>query len=108
MPLKLGSSICCPSCTYNKKLIGEPIFHSELKDACDWDTYYGLAKKKGRMVYISKPLMAKRYHTDAQSNIDLKNGTRAHDDAIMFNKMWPKWIAKILLKKYSKAYEMYR
>lgn len=108
LPLKLGSSICCPTCTYNKKKLESPIFHSELKDACDWDTYYEMTKKRGRMVYISKPLVAKRYHSGAQSNADLESGVRAKDDEIMFNKMWPKWIAKKLLKKYSKAYDMYK
>ena len=38
--LAFGNSINCPSVTYNKELIGDNVFTSDLKFALDWDTFF--------------------------------------------------------------------
>ena len=35
--LKLGNPVVCPSCTYRKNYLPDPIFHSECRYALDWD-----------------------------------------------------------------------
>lgn len=104
--LSFGNTICCPSCTYNKSLLGENFFNSELTHCCDWDMYYKMAKMKGRVVYIPEKIMAKRYHTDSQTSLDQASGKRYKEDQIMFLKFWPKWVVKLIMKKYVKAYDI--
>ena len=104
--LCLGNTICCPSCTYNKKILGENFFNSEFTFCCDWDMYYKLAKMKGRVVYIPEKIMAKRYHTGSQTSQDQQSGKRYREDQAMFRKFWPNWIVKIIMRKYTDAYKV--
>ena len=106
--LSLGNTVCCPSCTYNTKLLGFDFFDSEFTHCCDWDFYYKAAKMRGKAVYISKFCMAKRYHAGSQTSADIKSGKRVKEDYAMFCKFWPKWIAKLILRKYKKAYDINR
>lgn len=104
--LAFGNTVCCPSCTYNKKLLGDNFFNSEFTHCCDWDLYYKMAEMKGRMVYISEKLMSKRYHTGSQTFEDIQSGKRYKEDCAMFSKFWPKWIVNKMMKKYVKAYDI--
>lgn len=103
--LSLGSPICCPAVTYNKQLIGDKIFTSNMKCSLDWDTWYKLSKYKGRFVYINKDLMAHRIHEESETSVSIANNVRQNEDYEMFRKFWPKRIAKLLTKVYSKSLE---
>jgi len=107
MPLAFGSCINCPSVTYNKKLLGENVFTSELKFALDWDTYLKIARMDGPSIYIPKKLVNYRIHDNATTMEFLKDNKRKADDIIMFNKIWPKFITKILMKYYVRCYDTY-
>ena len=105
--ISLGNSICCPTVTYNKEILGESFFTSELKFNIDWDTFYKLAELKGIFAYVDKPLTFYRVHDDATSKEFIENHLREKDDIYMFSKFWPKWIVKIIMVFYKKAYDTY-
>jgi len=105
--LSMGNSICCPAVTYNKSVLGDNVFTSELKFNIDWDTFYKLASIKGRFLYEHKSLTYYRVHDGATSKEFIENTNRIKDDTIMFNKFWPKPITKIIMKFYKKAYNTY-
>lgn len=105
--LSLGNSICCPSVTYNKRVIGESVFTSKLKFSIDWDTFNKLAKKKGRFSYVDKPLLHYRVYNGATTKEFIENHTREADDIYMFNQFWPSFITKIIMRFYVKAYDTY-
>jgi len=107
LSLSFGNSINCPSCTYNKKLIGGNIFTSDLKFALDWDTYLKLARRKGRFIYINKYLLNYRIHDEATTKQFIISNKRQIDDTIVFNKIWPKFMTKIIMKFYVKCYDTY-
>ena len=107
LSLSLGNSINCPSVTYNKKLLGENVFTSELKFALDWDTFLKIARMKGISIYIPKRLIDYRIHDGATTKEFIVNNTRKQEDIIMFNKIWPKFITKIIMKVYVKSYDTY-
>ena len=102
-----GNSICCPSCTYNKEQIGDDMFHSEYDFALDWDNLYELAGKKGRFICSEKPLIAYRVHAAATTQACIEDNRRPVDEMVMFRKMWPDWMVKILMHFYRKAYKEY-
>lgn len=104
--IAFGFTVCCPSCTHNRKLLGENFFNSEFQMCCDWDMFYKLAKMKGRIVYVPEKLMSKRFHKDSTTSMDIVSGLRYKEDLAMFEKMWPKKIAKLLMRYYVKAYEI--
>ena len=107
LTLAFGNTINCPSVTYNKNLVGEPIFTSDLKFALDWDTFYKIYSMKGKIKYIPKKLISFRIHDGATTATWIHNDTRQIEDTIMFQKFWPKTIVKLIMKFYVKCYEVY-
>ena len=108
LTLSFGNTINCPSVTYNVKLLGEPIFTSDLKYSLDWDTFLKIYSKKGRIAYISKPSIYYRIHDEATSKAWIDNNKRYDEDVIMFRKRWPNFIVKIIMKFYVKCYDVYK
>lgn len=105
--LALGNSIVCPSVTYNKAVLGENVFTSELKFNIDWDTFYKLACVDGRFLYVDRPLTFYRVHEGATSMEFIENNKRVIDDTIMFDKFWPHFLTKFIMKFYKFAYRTY-
>ena len=105
--LALGNSICCPSVTYHKKRLGASVFVSEYKFNIDWDTFLMLAKEKGTFAYVDKPLTHYRVHDGATSKEFIENNLRIDEDTRMFNQFWPKWITRMIMVFYKKAYDTY-
>lgn len=107
LTLAFGNTINCPSVTYNVKLLGTPIFTSDLKFGLDWDTFLKIYSKKGRIYYTAKPSIYYRVHDGATSKAFIVNNKRYTEDVIMFRKFWPNWIVKIIMKFYVKCYDVY-
>lgn len=107
LTLAFGNTINCPSVTYNLKLLPKPIFTSNLDYCLDWDTFLKIYSYKGKIGYISIPLIHFRIHDDATSKTYINNNKRYKEDVTMFNKLWPKWITAIIMKFYVKCYDVY-
>ena len=101
--LSMGSSICCPSVTYHKAVIGDFTFDDAFLCNPDWDAWYRLSKNKGAFIYIPKPLMIHRIHEQSETTRLLKAGIRQKEDLIIFKRYWPDWIAGRIMKRYSKS-----
>lgn len=106
--LAFGNSICCPSVCYHKKVINGSIFTSNLKFSLDWDTYLKFSKMDGRFIYVDKTLTYYRIHNKATTAAFINNNTRQNDDIYMFGQFWPKFVVKLIMKIYVKAYEAYK
>lgn len=105
--LVFGNPIICPSCTYDKEALGEPLFDSEFKFALDWDTMWRLAERPGRFVCAERPLMYYRIHEDATTKACIQDHRRAEEEAAMYGKIWPRSMVKVLMHFYQKAYAAY-
>lgn len=101
--LSLGCSICCPSVTINKKITGENPYRTQLKCAIDWDTWDKMTEYKANFLYIPKELMGHRIHEESETSNLIENNTRLEEDLFMFEKYWPKPIAKFFMNFYSNA-----
>ena len=108
LTLSFGNTINCPSVTYNVKLLGKPVFTSDLKYSLDWDTFLKIYSMKGRIAYISKPSIYYRIHDEATSKTWINDNKRYDEDVIMFRKRWPKFMVKIIMKFYIKCYDVYK
>lgn len=105
--LLFGNPICCPSCTYNHDRIGDVMFRSEFTFALDWDNLYELARRPGRFICVERPLMAYRIHDGATTKQCIGDNRRAADEIAMFEKLWPRWMVKLLMHFYKGAYKAY-
>lgn len=101
--LSIGNAICAPSVTYNKEIVKRPIDESDLKSNIDWDTWINLAKKDGEFIYINKALLEHRIHEGSTTTSVINNHIKTEEDFKMFNRFWPKGIAKFLTKVYSES-----
>ena len=102
-----GNSVCCPSCTYNKSVIGDDMFRSGYRFALDWDNLYELAVKKGRFIISEKPLIAYRVHDGSATKALIVNRERFREEEDMFRRMLPGKIADVLLRFYGYASREY-
>ena len=102
-----GNPVICPSCTYDKKALGSPIFDSPYKFALDWDTLWRLAGMPGRFVCAEKPLIGYRIHEGATTKAFIKNHHRSEEELSMYQKIWPGPVAKLWMFFYQKAYVSY-
>lgn len=105
--LRFGNPIICPSCTYNKERVGDPVFDSPFKFALDWDTMWKLAARPGRFICEEKPLLCYRIHQGATTKACIENQERARDEAAMYGKIWPKPVVWVLMRFYRLAYRAY-
>lgn len=107
LTLAFGNSICCPTAAYHLPVTGRPVFTSELKYNIDWDTFLKYARRKAPFIYVSKPLAYYRIHQESTSAEFIENQNRIKDDIYMFNQFWPKWITRLIMVFYKKAYKTY-
>lgn len=105
--LVLGNPICCPSCTYNKELIGSPVFDSRFQYALDWDTFDRLAKWEGRFICAERPLLYYRIHEANATKACMKGDRRSREEMEMFSRFWPAPIVKGIMHFYKRAYKEY-
>ena len=83
------------------------MFRSELRFGLDWDTFWELAGRQGRFYYEKKVLTFFRIHLQSTSMLCIENSLRIKEDQMMFEKMWPKPVASLIMKFYRLAYRNY-
>ena len=101
--LKFGNSICCPAVTLVTNNCPPKIFTSGFKCNVDWHAWETLSRKKGAFTFIPKSLMGHRISDESTTTRIIKQGIRTKEDYKIFKRFWPKPIAKILTKFYSKS-----
>lgn len=102
--LFLGNPIGCPAVTFHKENIGDFQFDPDFSVNLDWDAWYRLAQKKGKFLWIRKPLVAHRIHPESETSQGLRENRRQSEDFQIFKRIWPTPIAKILGKIYALSY----
>lgn len=101
--LSLGCPICCPSVTFIKERVGENPFTNDFLSDIDWQQWELQSRKMGSFVYNSKPLMCHRIHEESATTEIIGDNARTTEDYEMFRRFWPEFIAKMLVKLYSKS-----
>ncbi|MCD7860193.1 MAG: glycosyltransferase family 2 protein [Firmicutes bacterium] len=102
--LSVCDPIGCPSVTYVKPNLPETVFHAKFTCDIDWQTWEALSRRKGRFVYVGKPLLGHRMHADCTTVKTIQaSDVRSQEDYEMFCAFWPKPIARGLSKLYSRS-----
>lgn len=95
-----GQPVPTPSVMFNKNKIGTFSFSSEFQCNMDWDAWLRLSATQGSIGYVKNRLMTHRIHSEAQTSLLIKRGIRQKEDAVIFSRLWPHWIALILTHLY--------
>ena len=102
--LSLGCPICCPSVTYNLNNLNNFQFSSEYTINLDWNAWLELATRKGAFIFVPKALMEHRIADECETAVGLSDNRRQNEDKIIFERLWPKSIASILIALYKSCY----
>ena len=103
MILSFGSPICCPSVTYNLKLLPNKRFNNHFRTNEDWEAWERYSKLNGDFVYCNDVLVAHRIHKESETSLTIKETGRSHEDYEMFRKFWPDFFASFLTKQYKRS-----
>lgn len=102
--LAFGNAICCPAVTYHLKALNDFSFSEELKTSLDWYAWYRISEQyQGRFTYIKDKLMYHRIHEGSETTATIQDKTRTKEDLWMYEQLWPKWFARLLIKPYEKS-----
>lgn len=99
--LSMGNPICCPSVTYVRGKMPDPLFKVKFKSNVDWQAWEELSRKKGTFVYIPDPLIYHRIHDESTTSKLINDNQRIGEDIEMLCRFWPRPFAKLIEKVYS-------
>lgn len=108
LPLMIGNGIGCPTCSYNIRLAGIPLFRSDYRFVIDWETLLRLSRLPGRFICCERELLDYRVHSGAETMKNIANHNREREEAEIFSMMWPKPAVRLLMHFYKKAYKDYK
>lgn len=102
--LSFGNPLACPAVTYNLGKLEGFRFSESWRTSLDWLAWYTISKDfKGRFTYLRKPLMLHRIHEESETTATIADNIRSQEDLKMYELLWPKPIAKVLIKAYEKS-----
>lgn len=101
--LSLGNGICCPAVTFAADNLPKQVFFVHFRSDEDWEAWEKISRLKGSFVYDPTIQMGHRIHEGSETSVIIGDNARSSEDYEMFCKFWPRWIAGILTKFYSKS-----
>lgn len=102
--LSFGNPVACWSVAYVKDSLPETVFVSKFRSNLDWEEWEKLSREKGEFVYSSQATTCHRVHEGSETSNTIREGNiRAKEDYAMFQKFWPVWFAKLLMRFYIKG-----
>ena len=107
LPLIFGNGIGCPTCSYNIRLTGLPIFNNDYHFVIDWETLLRLTERAGRFICCEKVLLDYRVHPEAETKKNIEDHNREHEETAVFSTIWKEPMVRLLMHFYKKAYKDY-
>ena len=71
-----------------------------MKSNIDWEAWEKISKYKGSFVYCCDILLYHRIYEESTTTDIIKDGQRCLEDVEMYEKFWPRWLARLLEKIY--------
>lgn len=102
--LVFGNAICCPAVSYNVKKLKSVEFDTSFQVNLDWAKWLSLADEPGAFVFVPKVLMAHRISNSMETASAIADSRRYNEDFRIFESIWGKKLASLLMKFYKKSY----
>lgn len=99
--LSLGSPICCPSVAYARNNLPKPVFANGFRSNEDWEAWEKISRLKGQFLFDNNIMVYHRIHADSETTAIIHDNKRSDEDLQLYQKFWPKPIAKLLAKLYA-------
>lgn len=104
--LRLGCAIPCPTVTLHRSVVdGGLLFDPRYRVNLDWDMWLRIAQEAGgAFVRSRRKLVYHRIHGASETSAGIADGSRTREDQELFERLWPRPIARVLSRLYSRAY----
>ena len=102
--LRFGCAVSCPTVTLRVDRAGVR-FREDLVVNLDWDAWSRLADEEIAFAYVRQVAMLHRIHRESETQAAIRNGVRAAEDRMMFQRFWPAPVAALLARAYALSYE---
>ena len=99
--LIFGNPICCPTVTYNTKILKGFSFSPHFGFVLDWVAWLEIAKMDGRFTYINKKLVKRRIHVESETSLTTASGFGQAEEFEIIKRIWGRAIAKLFTKLYA-------
>ena len=102
--LAWGNPVCCPSVVINRSRLPDFEFTHRMASNLDWEAWSRLAEVEGAFGYVREALVSKMVHTGSETSATLLNQRRQLEDREMFERFWPRAMARTIAALYRASY----
>jgi len=104
-----GNPVSCPGVVLNKQTLPTDFaFNENMKTNLDWLAWIELSQTSGCFHRVPLRLVQHRSHADSATSDTLRNEARQKEDQLVFEKLWGKPIARVILFFYRATYWLNR
>jgi hypothetical protein len=102
--LAMGNPICCPTVTYNKKVLRDFKFKENYTYVLDWIAWIEIFKTNAPIAYSKQILLTHRIHSNSATVNELLNKKSKNEEIQVFENIWGKFGAKLFYFFYQLAH----
>lgn len=102
--LAWGNPVCCPSVVVNRSRLPDFGFTRSMASNLDWEAWSRLASREGAFAYVPHVLVSKMVHAHSETSAALARQERQNEDREMFERFWPRSIARGIAAVYRSSY----
>jgi hypothetical protein len=102
--LRFGNPVPCPAVALNKRVLLGFRFRDDMKTNMDWAAWLDVAEEPGGISLSRHPLVGHRIHPGSETSATIQGGDRYLEDMEMFERLWPRRVARVLASIYAYSY----
>lgn len=102
--LSFGDPLTCSTVTFDLENLPGFSFRTDLASNLDWEAWWRLHLEDRLFLHARQKLLGRRHNELMETSRVIASGKRQAEDAMMFAKIWPKPIAKLLHFFYAASY----
>ncbi|WP_372382095.1 glycosyltransferase family 2 protein [Xanthomonas sp. NCPPB 1068] len=104
--LGFGNPVICASVTLNRRQCRIFRFREDLRTNMDWIAWLQLSERK-TVVRLKHCLLTRRVHMQSATSQCISDGARLTEDRLVFDSLWPSWLASLILFFYRFSHSGY-
>jgi glycosyltransferase involved in cell wall biosynthesis len=102
--LSFGNPISCSSVSFDRSKLAGFQFSEALASNLDWQAWLTLIERGDTLAYCPDRLVRRRYNEQTETSKLIKDGRRQAEDQLMFDRLWPKPVSRVLGRAYAQGY----
>jgi glycosyltransferase involved in cell wall biosynthesis len=102
--LSFGNPLPCSSVTFDLQRLNGFRFSTDLASNLDWDGWWRLHEQDRLFLHESERLIGRRHNDLTETSRLIRDGRRKNEDEAMFERIWPRPVARLIARLYAAGY----